>query len=226
MPVRWALPRGMSGEPHGTSFEVVDAQLARLERAARQARRVAVQHHVAPAVLVAARSGCRWWPARACSRPGPPGSPRCPGRRWPAGRRAGAAPGTGRPTGARPVIGSWPAGVSTGPVAGGVGQAVVLGAVVGLEVGALGGAAAHLLGHVLGDGRPVVVPVVADRLVGRHVLDQRRGHLDRAVQVAQRQQRVGVLRQLVQRAEHLARAAVERRRLGQHRRAGAQRRAR
>ncbi len=71
-----------------------------------------------------------------------------------------------------------------------------------------------VLGHVLADAGPVVVPVVADRLVRGHVLHERRRHLERAVEVAQREQRVRVLRQLVERrGRRRSVRSVERRRL-------------
>jgi hypothetical protein len=69
---------------------------------------------------------------------------------------------------------------------------------------------------VLADARPVVDPVVADRLVGGHELHERRRHLKRAVEVAQRQQRVRVLHQALDRVEDARRALVEGRCLLEH----------
>ena len=79
------------------------------------------------------------------------------------------------------------------------------------------------LGLVLAQRVDEVVPVVADRLVGRHELHRRPHHGQRGAQVAQRQQRVRVLEQVVERVEVLAEARVQRHRARQHRRADLER---
>ena len=71
-----------------------------------------------------------------------------------------------------------------GPVGLGARPAVVLRAVVAQQQHALAGAAGHVLGRVLAERVPVVVPVVADRLVRRDVLDQRRADVEQVVEVA------------------------------------------